>query len=109
MNSPESDKIMSDDHHGNIEHPADIQYCCLKCHKNVHIFNNDIQYCINCGNIDIGIVHQLTCNGCLATYTKIEKISESVVLLYVEAIYMCPSCMYMIKNMGPNKRIFHQA
>ncbi len=79
----------------------DIQYCCLKCHKNIHIFNHDIVYCIDCGNTDINTVCQLKCMACLATYTIIEKVNRN---LDQKSEYICPSCTYIIKNMHSNKQ-----
>lgn len=82
-----------------------IKYCCLKCEKDIHIFNNDMLYCIHCGNADIDIVCQLECTGCLATYTIIQKVNQNID--YDK--YICPSCVYIIKNMGPSKHIIRQA
>lgn len=81
------------------------QYYCLKCEKDIHIFNNDILYCIYCGNADIDIVCQLECKGCLVTYTIIQKVDQN--LDYDK--YMCPSCVYIINNIGPCKLVSKQA
>ncbi len=79
------------------------QYCCLKCMKNIHIFNNNILYCIDCGHPHIGIIRKLICKGCLSTYTSIDKITQYIVSAIqtdVDTNFICPSCIYIINNMG---------
>lgn len=77
------------------------KYCCLKCQKDVHRFNNNMLYCIGCGNTDINIIYNVTCNGCLATYIVMLPATKP---LGCTTDYKCPSCTHIIRNMGPKNK-----